>query len=263
MPPSFVAYIDEAGDEGLLSPSPCCPKWFVLSAVVMPRVNEHPLIEMLREFRFSIGMEPKKPVHFRRLEHPDERRNLIQRMVALHSLFRVMSVLVYKPCLLHPEAFRDGRLYFYHTRYLLERVSWLCKATRTYREAGAGDGSVEVVFSKRKDLSYSAFCDYMRYLRNHEHTQIDWGIVKPEQIRADSPGRRAGLQIADAAASGVNCAVYGGTNCTEEWVEALKPVFYRRRGKYRGYGLKFCPSGIENEIAHGLLAPWANRVYPD
>jgi hypothetical protein len=261
VPPTFAAYIDEAGDEGLSSSSPDCPSWFVLAAVVMPKCHEAPLIETLREFREDRGMKSKMPIHFSRLRHPEERRMLIERLAGLHSLFRAVTVFVHKPSIQNPESFQRGRLYFYYSRYLLERISWFCRSTRCYENRALGDGTVEITFSKRKDMRYGDFCDYVRRLRDCETTRIDWSVVSPDQIGANSSGRLAGLQIADSIASSFNCAVYGGPNHTNEWVRLLKPAIYRHRNRYRSYGLKFAPLEAEKQIAQGRLVPWANEIY--
>src|SRR3546814_6025402 len=79
------------------------------------------------------------------------------------------SVLVHKPSLNEPETFQAEkfRLYFYLTRYLLERVSWLC---RDHRRANEGDGTAEVIFSNRSYMSYDAMRPYLCRLRSEEHT---------------------------------------------------------------------------------------------
>src|SRR3546814_4069701 len=73
------------------------------------------------------------------------------------------------------------RLYFYLTRYLLERVSWLC---RDHRRANEGDGTAEVIFSNRSYMSYDAMRTYLCRLRDHADTRIDWSAFDPSAIRA-------------------------------------------------------------------------------
>ena len=48
-----------------------------------------------------------------------------------------------------------NQLYFYLTRFLLERMSWLCRDLRSVvRE---GDGRVKIIFSRRGGMSYTDF----------------------------------------------------------------------------------------------------------
>src|SRR3546814_3876858 len=99
------------------------------------------------------------------------------------------SVLVHKPSLNEPETFQAEkfRLYFYLTRYLLERVSWLC---RDHRRANEGDGTAEVIFSNRSYMSYDAMRTYLCRLRDHADTRIDWSAFDPSAIRAARKSRR-------------------------------------------------------------------------
>ena len=67
---------------------------------------------------------------------------------------REISVLVYKPCLNDPQTFRERyRLYFYTVRYLLGRVSWLCRDA--HAQQPTGDGTANVIFSNRSAMPYA------------------------------------------------------------------------------------------------------------
>ena len=130
-----------------------------------------------------------------------------------------MSVLVYKPLITEPEKFQNTKylLYRYATRLVLERVSWLC---RDHRRPGEGDGFTEIIFSNRSNMSYEDIRDYLRLLRRQAadmplKVQIDQSVIDPERIRSVEHSKLAGLQVADAVASGIHFALkvnrYGET----------------------------------------------------
>jgi hypothetical protein len=257
MSASFVVYIDESGDEGLRFGGGASG-WFVLSAVVTRKSNDLETVKLVDTVRSQLGKAPGKPLHFRDLRH-EHRVPFIDKIAA--APLRVVTVLVHKPSILAPEVFeRPHLLYFYSVRHLLERVSWLC---RDHRREEDGDGTAEIVFSNRSGMSYEALRQYMQVLEGQE-TSIDWSAVRCDQINAFTAGRRMGLQIADAVASGFFKAVepsqYGHTE--DRYARMLRPVVYNRQRCYQGYGLKFWP----REAAGALGTPhfrWLQEVYAE
>src|SRR3546814_7894445 len=172
-------------------------------------------------------MPARSTLHFRELKH--EQKIPYVRAIAAAPL-RTVSVLVHKPSLNEPETFQAEkfRLYFYLTRYLLERVSWLC---RDHRRANEGDGTAEVIFSNRSYMSYDAMRTYLCRLRDHADTRIDWSAFDPSAIRAVNHEKMMGLQLADAVASSLYFAVnlnrYGETE--DRYASILAPTLYRHR----------------------------------
>ncbi len=157
---------------------------------------------------------------------------------------RTVSVLVYKPLIAEPEKFQSTKylLYRYATRLLLERVSWLC---RDQRRAGEGNGFTEITFSNRSNMSYEDIRDYLRLLlrqaeANPESVQIDGTVIDPDRIHSVEHSKLAGLQVADAVASGFHFAVkmnrYGETEAS--YLSHLKKTIFRQKGEAMGYGLK-------------------------
>ena len=144
-------------------------EWFVLSAVITAgRLTE--TVKLVDEARAALGEPPRKQLHFKDLRH--EHRLLYVDRIARASL-KTVSILVHKPALQEPEKFQERyRLYFYTTRYLLERVSWYCRDHR-YASDG-GDGSAEVIFSNRSGMSYAELCGYLDRLRSRYNTSIAW-----------------------------------------------------------------------------------------
>jgi hypothetical protein len=244
--PSFIAYVDESGDEGFVfNPDGSgSSRWFVLSAAVVRLSNDSQMVSCLKEVRNVLGKALKTPLHFVDLKH-EQRVPYIRRVGALPV--RTVSVMVCKPLIAEPEKFQNTKylLYRYATRLLLERVSWL---SRDHRKSGEGDGFTEVIFSNRSNMSYENIRDYLRLLQkqaeaNPLRVQVDPSVIDPERIRAVEHSKLAGLQVADAVASGIHFALkvnrYGETE--PSYLSHLKDTLYRHKNEVMGYGLKFWP----------------------
>lgn len=257
MKSSFVAYIDESGDEGFkfLENERGSSRWFVVSAAVFRRENDLQAVKVLKATRELLGKPPKYALHFKDMKH-DARVAYATRIAEAH--FRHVSVLVHKPSLKEPEHFQEGPylLYKYATRLLLERVSWLC---RDAHRAGAGDGTVEAIFSDRSAMSYDDLRSYLCKLRDqsatNESIRIDWNVIKPEQARAVKHDQMAGLQIADCVASSLFAALNKSPlgNTEPRYITILRRQTYRHKEVALGYGLKVWPpqlDELEREMPH-------------
>ena len=240
---SFVAYIDESGDEGFrfLENERGSSRWFVLSAVVFRKENDLHAVQLLKEVRHKLGKEPKKALHFRDLKH--EARVPYVSAIGKAPI-RIVSVMIHKPSLKNFEHFqRDAhKLYRYATRLLIERVSWVCKENTK----PGNDGLCDLVFSNRSAMSYKDLRDYLAFLRDGPPAatcHIEWGAIDPEMVRAINHDQMAGLQIADAVASGIYFALnlnpYGMAE--PRYLELMHTRIYRHRGRAQGYGVKFWP----------------------
>jgi hypothetical protein len=250
MKSSFIAYVDESGDEGFVfhPDGTGSSRWFVLSAAVIRRTNDLQMVSCLKAVRSLLGREPKSPLHFVDLKH-EHRVPYIRRVGELPM--RTISVLVYKPLIAEPEKFQNTKylLYRYATRLLLERVSWLVKDKRT---AGEGDGFAEVIFSNRSKMSYDEIRGYLSHLLAQQksgssHVQIEPTAIDPARIRAVDHSQMAGLQVADAVASGLHFAVkinkFGEVEAG--YLPHLKSTLYRHKASAAGYGLKLWPESFE------------------
>ncbi len=261
---SFRVYIDESGDEGFtFKPDGSgSSRWLVLSAIVVRKKNDLSMVRLLDEVRKKLGREPKKQLHFSDLKH--EQRIPYVRHIAAASV-RTVSVLIHKPAIQEPEKFQSEKflLYRYATRYLLERVSWLC---RDHRIAGEGNGQAEIIFSNRSMMSYENLREYLRLLKSKSDpmdVRIDWAVIDPESVSAIDHRQLAGLQIADAVASSfyyaINVNRYGETE--DKYAKILLPTCYRHKDSVLGYGLKFWPEEFQKlKSANPQLAVFADGV---
>ena len=156
---------------------------------------------------------------------------------------RSICVVANKPIIPAGIYIEKNQLYFYLCRYLIERVSWLCKEMRP--KVSEGDGRVKIVFSRRGGMSYPDFRAYLERLKAKadEDVQIKWPVIDIDGVTAEDHSRNAGLQISDIVASAITAGVepnnYG--NCEVRYAELLKSRIYNRDGNFFSYGMKFYP----------------------
>ncbi len=257
MPHSFLAFIDEAGDDGLANyrepgRNGGASHWLVLSACIIRKANSLAAVAWRDEILRKIQKD-KRYLHFVNLDHG-------QRIVAAECLSekpaRVISIFASKK-LLRDEIYQGkNQLYFYMTRYLIERVSWLCRDMRP--RVPEGNGQVAIMFSRRGGMSYENFKSYLRFLKDNERgTRIHWPAIDIDSVNAQDHSRVAALQLVDIAASSLPAAVeynrYG--HCEDRYARALKPLVYRHNGRHLGYGLKFIP-----QLEDCALCPQQARI---
>ena len=241
---SFRVYVDESGEEGFVfnADGSGSSRWLILSAVVTRTINDDSVVRLMEKVRKTLGRPRKYPLHFCKLAH-QQRVPYVQEIA--QTALRTVSVLICKPVIAEPEKFQTQKhlLYRYGCRFLLERISWLC---RDHRRKDEGNGQAEIIFSNRSQMSYDELRGYLCHLKENSDTMrvtTDWSVIDPERIRAVAHDQLAGLQIADAVASSLYAAVnvnrYG--NVEDKYARLLWPTFYRHKGTFLGYGLKFWP----------------------
>jgi hypothetical protein len=232
-----MVYVDESGDEGFVRGA---SEWFVISGVIIRRAIDLETVKVVDTVRTALNKPAGKPLHFRHLNH-------MQRVAYVAALagqrMRTVSVMVHKPSITNVATMKKKNvLYFYASRYLLERVSWYCRDILQPNEAG--DGSAEIIFSNKGGMSYEDFRTYVDRLRNRSDVRIDWNVIKRDQISSKGHAERRGLQIADAVASGYwNAVNRNALGLTEDrYARTLEPIAYAYKGRrIRSYGVKFVP----------------------
>ncbi len=247
---SFVTYIDESGDEGFTfhPDGSGSSRWFFLSAAIIRKSNDLKMVSCLKEVRQLLGKKPKNDLHFQNLKH-EQRVPYIRKVSELP--IRTATVAIFKPAITEPEKFQSQKylLYRYATRLLLERVSWLC---RDHYNPDEGDGYSDIIFSNRSNMSYDEIRDYLRKLLKKSDPdsilhQLHPGAIDPKRISSIEHSKRAGLQVADAVASGLHWAVkvnrYGETET--RYLELLKKTLYQHRNQTLGYGIKLWPADFQ------------------
>jgi len=126
---AFHAYIDESGDEGFIFKDPperASSEWFVISACVVRAVNMPAIARQIHETLDQIEVN-KRIAHFSRLPH--EAKVAFADCIGSKSI-KTISICANKRVLQTTYTHTLGskrRLYFYLTRYLLERISWIAR----------------------------------------------------------------------------------------------------------------------------------------
>lgn len=254
---SFIAYIDESGDDGLsgrfreVGRQGGASHWLSIGALVW-RVSRD--LDFVGHAKDIIAQLPeqkrRKPIHFKDIDHPQ--RVMAVTRLAQHPA-RLICVLAHKPSIPNGTFVRKNQLYHYMSRYLIERISWLCRDFR--KVVPEGDGRVKIVFARRGGMSYADFRDYLIRLQAADDPtiRIHWPVIDIDGIEARDQSERYGLQLADVAVSGLNWALepdyYGNTEA--RFARSLKPIIYQRSGNFLSYGAKLVPSPDRlDDVAH-------------
>lgn len=240
---SFIAYIDESGDDGFANfrtpgrPGGGSSHWLVVSACIARFSNDLEMVKWRDEVCQAMPDRRGRDLHFRKLNHS-------QKIVACRILsekpIRAISVLSNKTTAPEGVFTEKNQLYFYTTRYLIERISWLCRDMRP--KVPEGDGRVKIVFSRRGGMSYDNFREYLIKMKEAKDgaVKIHWPVIDIDGIEAFDHSSRAALQIVDviasAFASGLEPDMYG--NCEQRYAQELRKIVYNRNGNYLSYGLK-------------------------
>jgi hypothetical protein len=152
----YTAYIDEAGDEGfgkLTGPgSEGQSRWLCLGACIVTRENDLKLPEWRDAILRKFPKKKTRDLHFRDLKHE-------QKIVVCQDISKLpigvcvtMSHKVTIPGSKWESTFKKkGYLYNYLLRWLLERVTEVCR-----REGGGGESTLRVVLQDNEGL----FCPY-------------------------------------------------------------------------------------------------------
>lgn len=245
---SFLAYIDEAGDDGLPGHyrqpgiSGGASHWLTLGAVVWRASRDLDSVQWAKNILAQLpAQKQKRPLHFAKMDHA-------QRVMAISALvdkpFRCSLVLANKPIIPAGTYPLKNQLYQYKCRYLIERISWLCRDLRP--SVPEGDGRVKIIFARRGGMSYDDFRSYMIRLRDSDDREIriHWPVIDIDGIQAFDQSERFGLQIADLVVSGITVALepdfYGKTEI--RFARMLQPHVYNRRRNYLSYGTKLVPT---------------------
>jgi hypothetical protein len=257
---SFIAYIDESGDTGFRFKKSYgddgSSEWFVLSAVIVHRDEDPALAQQVKGavLRYS---GQRKRLHF--VDLPHEQRVALVNEFAMAPIV-ITSVIVHKKSL--TSSFKKKwSLYFYATRYLIERISWFCRdAYDIFLDLHGG--RVQLFFSNASRLPYDDLRSYIGRLKM-EPTDIDWDVIDVSEIHTSFDDQRVCLQLADMAASGIATALeYTRFGFTEHrYLKTLKPVIYERDGKYRSYGMKLFPDKLSDETEQESRIEWMKRYF--
>jgi Protein of unknown function (DUF3800) len=245
---TFIAYIDESGDDGLSGryrepgKGGGASHWLGIGAVVWRVSRDLDAVKWAKDVIAQLPEQKRsKPLHFVNLTHP-------QRIMALSGIsakpMRIIAVISNKPSIPEGTYTEKNQLYHYLSRYLIERISWLSRDMRP--KAPEGNGQVKIIFSRRGGMSDPDFRAYLNHLKGADDPEIriHWPVIDIEGIESFDQANRFGLQLADLAISGICNALepdfYG--NCEPRFCRMLKRNVYERNRNYLSYGAKIVPS---------------------
>ncbi|WP_114348849.1 DUF3800 domain-containing protein [Paracoccus lutimaris] len=241
---SFNVYIDESGDDGMAKfrgagDGGGASNWLAVGACVVRSSRDLELVALRDRIRQECRpRSSKREIHFKDFNHNQKRRAC--QIIAGQPL-RFSCVLGLKNTPNAGTFVQKNQLYFYLTRYLIERVSWLCRDKRP--SVPEGNGTAKIVFSRRGGLSYDGFRSYLELLKDRHETQIHWPVIDIASVDAQDHSRVAALQIADCGVSAIAAAMepdlYG--NVEASYLHELAGNIYNRRGNFASYGLKTLP----------------------
>lgn len=247
----YIAYIDEAGDEGfgrLHLPDPGRQsKWFLLGAAIVEGAQDALVPRWRNEILARFPTGKKRDLHFRDLKHAQKvvvSQELAMRPVRCCVTFSNKITLVDSRW---AETFkRPGYLYNYMTRWLLERVTTYVAVQSRALDRPA---RLKVMFSRRQNTNYQSMIDYMHLMRDGREKirpvrSIDWTVFDPADIAVENHSVRAGLQVADAYTSAFFSAVepngYGNTE--RAYAKLLRKSPIRSNGNALNCGITPVPS---------------------
>lgn len=251
MPCKFVAYVDEAGDEGfgkLRNPATKGQsRWLGVGAVLVSESNDRFMPSWRDEIVALFPKKSQRDLHFRHLNHS-------QRVAACNVLrekpLGICVIASNKETILDSQEIevfkRKQHLYNYLVRFLLERLTAAC--AEKARKDGNGPASLFVTFSRRNGTDYQVMKDYFEFMRDGRELykpvrSINWTVFDPANIRVENHAVRAGLQIADVATSATLAALepneYG--NVEPRYAVAMRHRYLRSRNHILNCGLTLIP----------------------
>lgn len=245
----FIAYIDEAGDEGFgklksADGNGGQSRWLLIGACLVLAENDIKL-PAWRDAILKRLPGKRRDLHFRDLNH-DQRVFVTQELGKLPVGAAVaFSHKITLPGTKWEATFRrKGYLYNWLVRWLLERLTTECCSA-----SGGGPHTLRLVFSRRGGTDYATMRDYLLLMRDgREMVQpvrsIRWEVLNVDNITVEAHAHWAGLQVADCITSAffqaVEPNVYG--NVEVQYAENLRDRLIRKNRNAVNHGLIPVPS---------------------
>lgn len=246
----YVAYIDEAGDEGLgklKAGAAAQSKWLVIGGIIVTDSNDRLLPTWRDEIMDMFPAKRTRDLHFRKLNHDQKvaaTAILSEKQLGICCVCSNKMTIVDDPKW-YKRFKQKGYLYNYLTRYLLERIT---AAVQQAANRAKEDAELTVIFSRRGGTDYESMRDYMILMRDGREKirpvrSIDWSVFSPDNIKVENHSRWAGLQIADvvtsATAAGLEPNIYG--NYEPRYAQSMVKRYVARRREILDCGLTLIP----------------------
>lgn len=247
---SYLAYVDEAGDEGFgklrQAGTIGQSRWLSLGAAIVSKENDRFIPSWRDEIVNLFPKRQSRDLHFRHLNHD-------QRVAACAILSsKPMGICVVssnKETLLDSpkmEVFkRKGYLYNYLVRFLLERVT---ETVARLAQSSRQEAQLHIIFSRRAGTDYQSMKEYLHLMRDGREAlppvrSINWDVLHPNSVSVENHSIRAGLQIADVVTSATYSAIdpnqFGHTE--PRYAMILRSRYIRRNGRALNCGITIIP----------------------
>ncbi|RJF81764.1 DUF3800 domain-containing protein [Azospirillum cavernae] len=273
----YVAYIDEAGDDGLKRVYPFyengSSEWFIVSCLLVRAENDHLMLDTVKSIVSQFKNSQRMDIHYRDLI--PAKKKIACEAIALAKIrsFVVMSNKknmqnYYNEKIRGRPEYAEGDknfLYWWTVRCLLERVTEECEI-QSLKDKKSPQ-KLRIIFSRRGGMNYNHFRDYLIKLHGqsisgslyNKFGDLRWSAIDHQEIFAYDHKSMAGLQLADVVASAFYQAVAETPTreCDPQFAKMLKKTvafkveMARDGDKYRrrfGYGVKLLPSLKKAEL---------------
>lgn len=251
----YIAYIDEAGDDGLRAVKPRTvpgsSEWLILSAVVVRACNESKVSAWVEDIRSGFRSRQSRALHFADLSPANKAATCAKVSQLDVRCFVVASNKKNMEGYTNPDAGKiPSQCWFYcwMTRVLLERVTRFV-LQHSMKEFGE-PRYVRVEYSARGGLRYSQMHAYYEWLRMKKYKSfLPWGriyfeVLHMNLLRVYPHLEREGLQLADVISSAFfkACDKRDTGGCDPQFAKLLKGRMARERGSIAGFGVKLLPN---------------------
>lgn len=146
-------------------------------------------------------------------------------------------------------------LYFYSTRFLLERLSWYAR--------DHGGQRASLIFEHRRNMDYDEMKKYLQVLRRCDPpTEIAWGNLDWKDFDVVTKGRSRLLQAADCLCGALSDALeWSPLGFVESrYVLSVADRFYRRNRNLFSYGLKFLHAKTQTLDSLRMEYEWLENI---
>ncbi len=258
----YVAYIDEAGDDGIRAPNASLSntsQWMIISAVVVKATNEPQILQDFRNAVMSLEQHQMTHLHFRKL-NDDKKAQICSKIAEMR--IRAFVVLSHKRNMIGRRNLnaeksmvnKTARFYCWMTRLLLEKVSEYC-GRRTFKDYNE-NRSIRFEFSDRGGVDIDGIKNYYSYLREQSASgsmfidkfDLDWSVIDVNEMHIHPNKMRVGLQIADVVASaffsGLEPNPIDGTTKPEFAKLLLPRIAMLPNGRRYGFGVRTMPTWV-------------------
>jgi hypothetical protein len=265
-PVGYIAYIDEAGDDGLETVGAAgkagASEWWVMSAVVIKADREQETLKWGGQIVNALKQPQIQTVHFRKLKL--EKQIVLCKLIASLDL-RVFTFISHKANMqgyknLHAELAKVNKtawFYAWCSKILLESVTDFVgrRSKRDHEEKRL----LRLEFSSRGGVNIDDIRKYYKYIKDqaklglsfNKTFPLDWDVIDPSEMFIYPNSMRIGLQLSDAVASSFYSAVSmsQGRTPNAQCAISLSPRVGRdAKGRQYMYGVKVMPRSKPHDL---------------